>query len=109
MEDDPKFIEYADLLRGKLTRRIVKQTVMTMVYGVTFIGAKKQLLGQLKDKKVVEDSELREKCAFYLAGITLKSIGDTFTDANRIKNWLKDSAKKIGATTVPVKWINPIG
>ena len=30
--------EMAELLRGQVKRKIVKQTVMTTVYGVTFIG-----------------------------------------------------------------------
>lgn len=32
--------EIALILDGKVKRKIVKQTVMTSVYGVTFIGAK---------------------------------------------------------------------
>jgi DNA-directed RNA polymerase len=31
--------ELAQLLVGKIARKVVKQTVMTSVYGVTFIGA----------------------------------------------------------------------
>jgi DNA-directed RNA polymerase, mitochondrial len=42
--------ELATALRGKITRKIVKQTVMTNVYGVTFIGAKAQIYRALKDK-----------------------------------------------------------
>ena len=38
-----------ELLRGgeEVNRKIVKQTVMTSVYGVTFVGARAQIEGQL--------------------------------------------------------------
>ena len=39
----------AKLLHGKITRKIVKQTVMTSVYGVTDYGAKAQILRWLED------------------------------------------------------------
>lgn len=42
--------EIAKALSGKISRKIVKQTVMTNVYGVTFIGAKAQIYRALKDK-----------------------------------------------------------
>jgi len=46
--------EIAIALRGKVTRKIVKQTVMTNVYGVTFVGAKAQIYRALKDKGDVD-------------------------------------------------------
>lgn len=39
-EKDPQFLEVAESLKGKVNRKVVKQTVMTSVYGVTFIGAR---------------------------------------------------------------------
>ena len=42
-EKDPALIEIAESLKGKVTRKVIKQTVMTSVYGVTFIGARKQI------------------------------------------------------------------
>jgi DNA-directed RNA polymerase len=43
----------ARMLLPHMTRKVVKQTVMTSVYGVTFIGARDQVLRQLKDLKNV--------------------------------------------------------
>lgn len=40
----------AILLNGRVTRKIVKQTVMTSVYGVTFIGARDQIRNAMKDQ-----------------------------------------------------------
>ena len=39
-ENNPDFIEIAESLKGKVSRKVIKQTVMTSVYGVTFIGAR---------------------------------------------------------------------
>lgn len=40
-EKDENFIEVAESLKSKINRKTIKQTVMTSVYGVTFIGARK--------------------------------------------------------------------
>ena len=37
-------------LRGNIDRKLVKQTVMTSVYGVTFIGARAQIGARLRDR-----------------------------------------------------------
>lgn len=42
-EKDEDMIEVAESLKGKINRKTIKQTVMTSVYGVTFIGARKQI------------------------------------------------------------------
>jgi len=42
--------EIAQLLLGKISRKVVKQTVMTTVYGVTFVGAREQVEKQLKER-----------------------------------------------------------
>lgn len=38
----------AQILEGKVSRKVVKQTVMTTVYGVTRFGARLQIAKQLK-------------------------------------------------------------
>jgi DNA-directed RNA polymerase, mitochondrial len=47
-EDAAKGNPQALILKGRIARKIVKQTVMTTVYGVTFIGARDQIHKQLK-------------------------------------------------------------
>nr|KAG5704736.1 hypothetical protein BaRGS_005192 [Batillaria attramentaria] len=42
-------VEIAKVLEGYVRRKVIKQTVMTTVYGVTRYGAKAQILRQLKD------------------------------------------------------------
>lgn len=70
----------AKLLEGKVTRKVVKQTVMTTVYGVTFIGAKNQVQRQLADRGDIPVEELFN-LATYLARIIMNCIGDLFFGA----------------------------
>ena len=62
--------EVAIALRGHITRKIVKQTVMTNVYGVTFIGAKAQIYRALKDKGDIDPS---------IMGVYASTIGTDFS------------------------------
>lgn len=52
MRDAADGHEIAKELEGKVTRKVVKQTVMTIVYGVTFVGGRLQIERQLKKEKV---------------------------------------------------------
>ena len=58
--------KYAKMLVGKVSRKVVKQTVMTTVYGVTFVGAREQIERQLKDRGDVPLEECY-RAAAYLA------------------------------------------
>ncbi|CAG9316663.1 rpom-1 [Blepharisma stoltei] len=100
--------ELAKLLVDKVKRKIVKQTVMTSVYGVTFIGARDQILKQLKEREVVEEDKQWD-CAIYLAKLTLSSITGFFQNAQKIKDWLIDCAGIIAKQGYPVTWITPMG
>ncbi|KAG7096404.1 hypothetical protein E1B28_003847 [Marasmius oreades] len=103
-EDVKKGEKYAVMLSGKITRKIVKQTVMTTVYGVTFIGAREQIEKQLKLTKQFPPEEVWLAAA-YLAKVVLSCIGDLFTGAKDIQNWLNATAriisKSISAERIP--------
>ena len=76
-EDASKGLEIAQILDGFVKRKVVKQTVMTTVYGVTAYGARLQIARQLKDldgfplDKVLEGST-------YLAKKTFESLNENF-------------------------------
>jgi len=110
--NDPnaKFHLLAKKLVGNVKRKVVKQTVMTSVYGVTFIGARAQIQKQLKDKDFIntEEKELYE-ASHYMAMLTLECIKDLFSGAHEIKKWLIQCASQISATSNPVSWITPLG
>ncbi|KAJ7468690.1 DNA/RNA polymerase [Mycena latifolia] len=85
---------FAKMLSGKVSRKVVKQTVMTTVYGVTFIGARDQIEKQLKDRKDLPEEECW-LAASYLAKKVLIAIGDLFTGAKHIQTWLNLCARLI--------------
>ncbi|TFK67999.1 DNA/RNA polymerase [Pluteus cervinus] len=93
-EDVKKGDKYAKLLQGKITRKVVKQTVMTTVYGVTFVGARDQIERQLKDRKDLPEEDCWSAAA-YLAKQTLNCIGDLFSGATAIQTWLNICARLI--------------
>ena len=95
-EGDPT----AQLLRGKVTRKVVKQTVMTTVYGVTFIGAKNQVMRQLVDRGDTPAEEVWT-AASYLAKVIMDCIGDLFSGANMIQDWLTITARMIAKSIPP--------
>ncbi|KAJ2386139.1 DNA-directed RNA polymerase, partial [Coemansia sp. RSA 2559] len=93
-------VEQALALQNKLTRKIVKQTVMTNVYGVTLMGARDQIAARLRE---VTDDEGKpafaflehSKLAMYVARKIFESLGEMFTQAQQIQNWLNESARRI--------------
>mmetsp|Transcript_356 Transcript_356/g.915 ORF Transcript_356/g.915 Transcript_356/m.915 type:complete len:1114 (-) Transcript_356:478-3819(-) len=105
----------AKLVNGLIDRGVVKRTVMTSVYGVTYIGARQQIQEKieekLKDKGYDIDEIEREvfSAAGYLATVTMEVMGDLFQGAKRTKTWLADCARLISQQGHPVAWISPIG
>jgi len=94
--------ELAKILDGKITRKIVKQTVMTNVYGVTFIGAARQVRRQLVDYY----PELEHQCGFdkaslYIARKIFSALGSMFNGAHKIQFWLGDCASRITQSLSP--------
>ncbi|GAA6030317.1 hypothetical protein JCM8097_009044 [Rhodosporidiobolus ruineniae] len=100
--DAEKGLQEAQLLLGKVTRKVVKQTVMTTVYGVTFIGAKNQIQRQLKDRGDIPAEHLYT-CALYLGRLVLDSIGDIFKGATAIQTWLNRCARLIAKSIPPAR------
>lgn len=88
----------AQQLDGRVTRKVVKQTVMTNVYGVTFIGAKRQVRKQLDESMpdLQNAFELnRLAAASYIARKIFQSLSTMFNGAHDIQYWLTDCAARI--------------
>ncbi|KAE8260676.1 hypothetical protein A4X13_0g200 [Tilletia indica] len=98
-EDAKEGNEFAQLLVGKVTRKVVKQTVMTTVYGVTLIGAKDQVMRRLQERRDVPAEKVWMTAA-YLARLIISSIGDLFSGAQGIQTWLHETASMI-AKSIP--------
>ena len=95
-------VKRAMLLDGKITRRVVKQTVMTTVYGVTFIGAREQIEKQLKERKDIPEEECWSTAA-YLAKRVIDCIGNLFSGAQDIQTWLNLCARLISKSIPPAR------
>eukprot|EP01119_Soliformovum_irregulare_P001637 TRINITY_DN1136_c0_g1_i1.p1 TRINITY_DN1136_c0_g1~~TRINITY_DN1136_c0_g1_i1.p1 ORF type:complete len:903 (-),score=209.58 TRINITY_DN1136_c0_g1_i1:34-2742(-) len=100
--------EMALKLKGKIERKIIKQTVMTSVYGVTFVGAREQIENALKDRKTIDEESIW-KASTYIARHTFNSLGEIFHGANSIMKWLSKCASVISRAGHTVKWVTPLG
>ncbi|KDP38713.1 hypothetical protein JCGZ_04066 [Jatropha curcas] len=99
----------AKLLIDQVDRKLVKQTVMTSVYGVTYVGAREQIKRRLEEKGHITDDRLLFSAACYTAKVTMKALGELFQAARDIMSWLGDCAKVIASEDQPVRWTTPLG
>jgi DNA-directed RNA polymerase len=88
----------AMVLDGKITRKTVKQTVMTNVYGVTYVGAKAQVRKQLvaaypnlPNNEKVNPAVLSS----YVATRIFTALSTMFKGAHDIQHWLGECASRI--------------
>ena len=89
-----------------LSRVLVKQPVMTTVYGVTKMGAKMQVSSQLS---AISDKDVRRKVAYYTSKIVMQSIGEVMVGASKIMQWLKEVAAIVSRSGNRVAWNTPMG
>ncbi|KAH1254044.1 DNA-directed RNA polymerase 3, chloroplastic [Glycine max] len=99
----------AKVLLGQIDRKLVKQTVMTSVYGVTYIGAREQIKRRLGEKGLITDDRLLYAASCYAAKVTLAALGEVFEAARGIMGWLGDCAKVIACENQAVRWTTPLG
>ncbi|XP_027350568.1 DNA-directed RNA polymerase 2B, chloroplastic/mitochondrial-like isoform X2 [Abrus precatorius] len=103
---------HAKTLVNQVDRKLVKQTVMTSVYGVTYIGAREQIKRRLKEKNAISDDTELYGASCYAAKVTLTALEEMFQGARGIMTWLGDCAKLeqiIASENQPVHWITPLG
>lgn len=106
---EEKANEIAKILSGVIKRKIIKQTVMTTVYNVTFYGAKLQILRQLEDLNDFPLEKANESSA-YIARKTFLSIRQLFSSAREIQDWLSECAYLITRVrNCALKWETPLG
>ncbi|XP_048479577.1 DNA-directed RNA polymerase, mitochondrial isoform X3 [Plutella xylostella] len=99
----------AQALEGFVRRKVIKQTVMTTVYGVTRFGARLQIAKQLKDIDEFPKEHVWS-CSQYLTARTFDSLREMFTSTKQIQDWFTDCAKLIsGVCGESVEWITPLG
>ncbi|OAY76980.1 DNA-directed RNA polymerase 2B, chloroplastic/mitochondrial [Ananas comosus] len=105
---DPNALR-ARILVDQVDRKLVKQTVMTSVYGVTYVGAREQIKRRLKERGVIADDTELFGASCYAAKVTLTALGEMFEAARSIMSWLGECAKIIASENQPVRWTTPLG
>lgn len=101
--------ETAIILKGFITRKVVKQVVMTTVYGVTRFGARLQIERQLKNLDNFPP-DFVQQASIYLTKNTFVSLRAMFTSAKEIQDWFTQCARLIsGIRLQHVEWITPLG
>ncbi|KAJ6807007.1 DNA-directed RNA polymerase 1B, mitochondrial-like [Iris pallida] len=100
---------HARLLIDQVDRKLVKQTVMTSVYGVTYVGAREQIKRRLKERDFISDDLEIFRASCYAAKTTLTALGEMFQAARSIMSWLGECAKVIASENQPVRWTTPLG
>ncbi|KFP71865.1 hypothetical protein N310_12262, partial [Acanthisitta chloris] len=99
-KDAERGLKIAQVLQGFISRKVVKQTVMTVVYGVI-------------EKRLKEIDDFPEECLWeashYLVKQVFNSIKEMFSATRDIQNWLTESAKLISRSGQTVEWVTPLG
>jgi DNA-directed RNA polymerase len=103
VEDDIALgIPEAKILQGKITRKVVKQPVMTNVYGVTHYGAKLQVQKRMDDLFPMSSTGVHNgDLAWYVTNKIFKVFGDMFSGATKIQDWLGACAGVISTSLSP--------
>ncbi|XP_070560367.1 DNA-directed RNA polymerase, mitochondrial-like isoform X2 [Ptychodera flava] len=107
-EDAENGIKIAQVLEGFVERKVVKQTVMTVVYGVTRFGGHRQILKQLKDLPNFPE-EYQWEAAGYLVSKVFQSLREMFTKTREIQDWFTASCKAVCKAGRPMEWVTPLG
>ncbi|KAI9891345.1 MAG: DNA-directed RNA polymerase [Vezdaea aestivalis] len=98
-------------LIGYITRKVVKQTVMTNVYGVTFIGAVAQIKRQLDDiisrRSIETDGISHRQMSALVARKVFEALTTMFEGARKIQFWLAEAGTRISDSLTPeqIDWI----
>jgi len=95
-------------LQGEVDRKLVKQSVMTSVYGVTFVGARQQIASRLKERGWTDRDKIY-KTSKVAAKLTMKALDKAFKNAKQTMKWLGDCASIISKSGAPVTWTTPLG
>lgn len=102
--------EMARLTLPEVDRKLVKQTVMTSVYGVTYVGAKDQIKNRLYERGAfVDNEETRFRVSWYATRKTFEGLNKNFSVAWQVMQWLSTCAQMIARSGHAVRWRTPLG
>lgn len=90
-------------VQNHITRKVVKQPVMTNVYGVTFIGAVEQVKKRIDEilPPTGHAEHSNRQLSIYIVQNIFKVFGDMFSGATKIQFWLAECAGIIASSVSP--------
>ncbi|XP_023809859.2 DNA-directed RNA polymerase, mitochondrial [Oryzias latipes] len=101
-------LKIAQVLEGFISRKVVKQTVMTVVYGVTRYGGRLQIEKRLKEIENFPKEHIWD-ASHYLVRLVFNGLKEMFTGTREIQDWLTESARLISKCGHTVEWVTPLG
>uniref|UniRef100_A0A8C4VU03 DNA-directed RNA polymerase n=1 Tax=Gopherus evgoodei TaxID=1825980 RepID=A0A8C4VU03_9SAUR len=107
-QDAQEGMKVAQVLDGFISRKVVKQTVMTVVYGVTRYGGRLQIEKRLKEIDGFPQEYIWE-ASHYLVQQVFNSLKEMFSGTREIQIWLTESARLIAKSGNTVEWVTPLG
>ncbi|XP_059244398.1 DNA-directed RNA polymerase, mitochondrial isoform X1 [Mustela nigripes] len=107
-QDAKRGVHVAQVLEGFISRKVVKQTVMTVVYGVTRYGGRLQIERRLRELSDFPQEFVWE-ASHYLVRQVFNSLQEMFSGTRAIQHWLTESARLIAHTGSAVQWVTPLG
>nr|XP_036873926.1 DNA-directed RNA polymerase, mitochondrial isoform X2 [Manis javanica] len=107
-QDARRGLQVAQVLEGFISRKVVKQTVMTVVYGVTRYGGRLQIEKRLRELRGFPQEFVWE-ASHYLVRQVFHSLQEMFSGTRAIQRWLTESARLIAHSGSAVEWITPLG
>ncbi|KAJ3417132.1 DNA-directed RNA polymerase [Chytridiales sp. JEL 0842] len=96
-------------MKGRVNRKLVKQTVMTSTYGVTFVGARQQVISRMREQPELypfTDQEILET-SLKITHLIFDELGELFKGARALQAWLNTTARMV-AKSVPMDTIPAI-
>ncbi|XP_041647911.1 DNA-directed RNA polymerase, mitochondrial isoform X2 [Cheilinus undulatus] len=106
--DAEQGLKIAQVLEGFISRKVVKQTVMTVVYGVTRYGGRLQIEKRLREIDEFPKDYIWD-ASHYLVRLVFSGLKEMFTGTREIQDWLTESATLISKSGHTVEWVTPLG
>lgn len=114
---------YANLWKGKVTRSLVKQPVMTVAYGSTNQGMQNQVRDAVKKLKEKgkppftfphnltqrQRKTMEWEAIVYVATAISKAIDEILVGPRKTLIWLKELCKAYNKEKRHVEWVTPVG
>lgn len=105
----PELLPVQDVWRGKVTRPMVKQPVMTLCYAATLRGWQEQIEKAIVKEKLELGEVKGRKAAMHLAQAVKKATSRAVVSATKGMEFLKNVARVVAKTGEPIIWTAPSG